>query len=51
MSLGTLVPSLFGNILVGKGMNRTEERLVRAGYGNKKYRGIVRVGHGNKMVF
>ena len=51
MSLGTLVPNLLGNILVGKGMNRTGERLIRAGYGNKKGQEIVRVGPGNKTNF
>ena len=44
MSLGTLGASLLGNILTGKGIyragkskgiNRAEEGIVRAGYGNK----------------
>ena len=35
MSLGTLGASLLGNILAGKGINRTDERVIRAGCGNK----------------
>ena len=35
MLLGTLSASLLGNILAGKGVNRTGEGIVRAGYGNK----------------
>ena len=47
MSLGTLSSSLLENILAGKGaivrsqrrgVNRAEEEIVRAGYGNKKVR-------------
>ena len=38
MLLGTLVASLLGNILAGKGTNRTGEGIVRAGYANKKVR-------------
>ena len=38
MLLGTLGASLLGNILAGKGMNRTGEGIVRGGYGNKKVR-------------
>ena len=47
MLLGTLVASLLGNILGGKGVigtiqgrgvNRAGEGIVRAGYGNKKVR-------------
>ena len=34
MSLGTLVASLFGNLLTGKGINRAGEGVLRAGYGN-----------------
>ena len=44
MLLGTLGASLLGNILAGKG-------VVRAGYGNKKGRGIVREGHRYKKDF
>ena len=44
MLLRTLVASLLGNILAGKG-------IVRASYGNKRGRRIVRVGHGNKADF
>ena len=50
MLLGTLVASLLGNLLSGKG-------LTRAGYGNpsKKGKGLTRAGYGNlsqnKMVF
>ena len=36
MLLGTLGASLLGNILAGKGINRTGEGVIRAGYGNKK---------------
>ena len=35
MLLGTLGASLLGNILAGKGINRADEGIVRAGYGNK----------------
>ena len=38
MLLGTLGASLLGNILAGKGINRADEGVVRAGYGNKKGR-------------
>ena len=52
MLLGTLVASLLGNLLSGKG-------IVRAGSGhplssalqNKKGKGIVRAGYGNKTDF
>ena len=36
MLLGTLGASLLGNIFAGKGINRAGERIVRAGYGNKR---------------
>ena len=36
MLLGTLGVTLLGNILVGKGINRAEEGIVRTGYGSKK---------------
>ena len=36
MLLGTLGASLLGNILTARGINRAEEGIVRAGYGNKK---------------
>ena len=36
MLLGTLGASLLGNILAGKGINRVDEDVVSAGYGNKK---------------
>ena len=36
ISLGILGASLLGNILTGKGINRAEERIVRAGYEIKK---------------
>ena len=45
MLLGTLSASLLGNILAGKGINRAEEGVVRAGYGNK------RQDYENKMDF
>ena len=44
MLLGTLGASLLGNMLTGK-------VIVRAGYGNKKRKGMLRVGYGNKMDF
>ena len=34
MLSGTLVASLLGNLLSGKGINRAGEGVVRAGYGN-----------------
>ena len=36
MLLGTLGASLFGNISAGKGINRADKGIVRAGYGSKK---------------
>ena len=44
MFLGTLVASLLGNILAGKG-------IVRAGSGNNKGKGIVRAGYGKEWYF
>ena len=38
MLLGTLGASLLGNILTGRGMNRTSEGILRADYENKKSR-------------
>ena len=35
MLLNTLGASLLGNILVGKGINRAGEGVIRVGYGNK----------------
>ena len=43
MLLGTLCASLLGNILSGKGINRS-------GYGSKG-KGIIRAGHGYKLDF
>ena len=43
MLLGTLGPSLLGNILAGK-------RITRAGYGSKG-KGITRAGYGSKSAF
>ena len=37
MLLGTLGASLLGNNLVGKGINRAREGIVRADYGTKKF--------------
>ena len=34
--LGTLGATLLGNILAGKGINRAEEGVIRAAYGNKR---------------
>ena len=48
MLLGTLGASLLGNILAGKGVNRTGEGTVRAGYGHKKVRKTTTK---NKMDF
>ena len=45
MLLGTLSASLLGNILASKGINRAEEGVIRAGYGNK------RQDYENKMDF
>ena len=36
MLLGTLGASLLGNISAGKGINRADKGIVRAGYGSKK---------------
>ena len=36
MLLGTLGASLLGNMLAGKGINRTEWGLIRAGHGSKR---------------
>ena len=47
--LGTLGASLLGNILAGKGINRTTEGIVRAGYGNKKGWKATTKGHKNKI--
>ena len=44
MLLGTLEASLLGNLLTGK-------RIVRAGSGNKKEKGIVRAGTGKQWDF
>ena len=43
MILGTLLASLLGNVLTGKG-------IVRAGYGNKQGKGILRAFYGSKKV-
>ena len=43
--IGTLGVSLLRNNLAGKGINRAEETVIRAGYGNKKQ------DHKNKMDF
>ena len=42
MLLGTLDASLLVNILAGEGINRAGEEIVRAGYGNKKGKGIAK---------
>ena len=41
MLLGTLGVSLLGNILAGKGMNKSGERTVKVGYRNKKGQGVT----------
>ena len=48
MLLRTLGASLLGNILVGHGINRAGEEIVRAGYENKKVRKTTTK---NKMDF
>ena len=45
MLLGTLGASLLRKILAGKRINRAGERVIRAGYGNK------RQDHKNKIDF
>ena len=45
MLLGTLGASLVRDILIGWGLNRAGEGIVRAGYGKK------RQDHKNKMDF
>ena len=37
MLLRTLGASLLGNMLAGRGVIRTEEGTIRAGYGSKKF--------------
>ena len=44
MLLGTLVASLLGNLLTGKG-------IERVGSGNKKGKGIVRACSGKQLDF
>ena len=44
MLLGTLGASLLGNLLVGK-------RIVKAGSGNKKGKGIIRTSTGKQWDF
>ena len=48
MLLGTSGARLLGNILARKGVNRAEEGIVRAGYGNKKVRKTTKK---NKLNF
>ena len=53
MLLGTLGPSLLGNILAGKGINRAREGVMAKSNSEKtkskrQGQGIVRVGYGNK---
>ena len=42
MLLGTLEPSLLGNLLSGKG-------IERAGYGSKRVERFVRAGYGSSI--
>ena len=49
MLLGTLGVNLLGNILAGRGINRSGEGVIRAGYGNKK--GQKRQDYKKKMDF
>ena len=53
MLLGTLVASLLGNFLAGKGINIAGEGNVRAGYGNEKDQKTrkKRQDYENKMDF
>ena len=61
MLLGTLCASLLGNILAGKGaeksksqgrrVNRAREGILRAAYGDKKGRKVTTKGHKNKNNF
>ena len=53
MLLGTLVAILLRNILAGKGINRAGERVIRAGYLNKKVLRTTtkRQDYENKMEF
>ena len=44
MLLGTLVASLLGNLLTGKG-------ILRSGSGNNKGKGILRAGSGKNGFF
>ena len=44
MLLGTLVASLLGNLLTGKG-------ILRSGSGNNKGKGILRAGSGKNGIF
>ena len=53
MLLRTLGASLYGNILIGKGINRAGERAISKSINEqtkskRQVRGIVRVGYGNK---
>ena len=51
MLLGTLGASLLGNILAGRGINKKDRGINRAGEGaiaTRQGRGIVRAGYGNK---
>ena len=36
MFLGTLGANFLGNVLTGRGVNRADEGVLRAGYGNNK---------------
>ena len=53
--LGTLGPSLLGNLLIGKGAFHARQGIHRAGKGERIHRageGIVRAGEGsNSMDF
>ena len=44
MLLDTLVASLLGNVLAGKGINRAWEGVIAKRQG----RGVIRAGYGNK---
>ena len=46
MLLGTLGGILLGNVLSGRGINRTGEGAIAT----RQSRGIVRAGYGNKKV-
>ena len=55
MLLGTLGPSLLGNILAGKQINKKGKRIIRAGEGatmsTRQGQGIVRAVYGSRSSY